>query len=59
MVMFGNQLRNVTDCYAAKKPDCGAEQGQLTSLSYQLAGRLRQSIEMGWGYALPPTGAKQ
>jgi hypothetical protein len=59
MVAFGEQLRKVTDCYAGKKPDCGSEQGQLTALSYRLAGKLRESIQIGWGYSLPETEQKK
>jgi hypothetical protein len=59
MVAFGEQLQKVTDCYAAKKPNCSSEQGQLTTLSYRLAGRLRESIQAGWGYSLPATEQKK
>jgi hypothetical protein len=59
MVDFGEQLRKVTDCRAANEGDCRSQQEQLSGLSYKLAGRLRESIQAGWDYALPRTDPKK
>jgi hypothetical protein len=59
MFGFGTALRDIERCVDARESDCPAKQVNLHGPSLDLAHKIRESIEKGWGYQLnplPPAG---